>query len=396
MPSRTQPTIGESRAYDAIVVGARPAGAATAMLLARAGRRVLLVDRAEYASDTLSTHALMRGGVMQLHRWGVLDAVRDAGTPPIRRTVFHYGDERVDIEMRELHGVDTLYAPRRTLLDRVLVDAARDAGAEVVWGVRVHGLERDSGGRVRGVWTETDSMSEAFACAPIVIGADGMGSTIARLVDAPVEYETSSASAFIYGYFEGLESAQYDWYYQPGVSAGVIPTNGGLANVFAGLPPGRFVAERHRGVKSIFASVLDAAAPEVAETLRDRSPAGRFRSFPGRNGYLRRAHGPGWALVGDAGYFKDPMTAHGITDALRDAELLTRALLESPVHAPDASSYQTVRDALARPFMDVTAAAASYGWTLAELQAMHLELKRATDPEIALLAALGDPLTLAA
>jgi flavin-dependent dehydrogenase len=396
MLSRTQPTIGERRAYDAIVVGARPAGAATAMLLARAGREVLLVDRAEYGSDTLSTHALMRGGVMQLHRWGLLDAVRAAGTPPIHRTVFHYGRQAVDIAIRDQHGVDTLYAPRRTVLDRVLVDAARDAGAEVVWGVGVHGLERDSSGRVVGVWTEAASVGEAFACAPIVIGADGMHSTVARMVDAPVEYTTAGASAFIYGYFDGIASTQYDWYYEPGVSAGVIPTNDGLANIFAGLPPGRFTAERHHGVKRMFTSVLTAAAPGLADELRGREPVARFRSFPGLNGFLRPAHGPGWALVGDAGYFKDPMTAHGITDALRDAELLARALLATPAHAPDASGYQAIRDTLAGPFMDATAAAASYAWTLDELQEIHREVKRVTDPEIALLAELGEAVTLAA
>ena len=110
MPRSTSPPIGRHRDYDAIVVGARPAGASTAMLLARAGRRVLLVDRAEYGDDALSTHALMRAGVLQLHRWGLLDEIRRAGTPPVRHTRFHYADEVVDIEMRQQDGVDALYA----------------------------------------------------------------------------------------------------------------------------------------------------------------------------------------------------------------------------------------------------------------------------------------------
>jgi flavin-dependent dehydrogenase len=396
MTHLTTPNIGQRRAYDAIVVGARPAGASTAMLLARAGRHVLLVDRAEYGADTLSTHALMRAGVLQLHRWGLLDAVRRAPTPAIRRTVFHYGDASVDIALRDQYGVDALYAPRRTVLDRILVDAARDAGVEVVWGVRVEGLERDAAGRVCGVRARTETTTEALAAAPIVIGADGTQSIVARSVDAATEYATPHASAFVYGYFAGLETAQYDWYYRPGVSAGVVPTNDGLANVFVGVPPERFASERHQGVERLFATVLAQAAPEVAAALAGRAAVGRFRSFPGFGGYLRRAHGPGWALVGDAGYFKDPMTAHGISDALRDAELLVRALLDSPANAPDASGYQPIRDALARPFLDATDAAASYTWTLAELQAIHLQIKQAMDPELALLADLGDPITLAA
>jgi flavin-dependent dehydrogenase len=258
-------------------------------------------------------------------------------------------------------------------------------------------VERDGSRRVAGIAADTGNGPVAFACAPIVIGADGLSSTIGRAVEAPVEYETSAPpSAFVYGYFEELAADQYHWYYRPGVSAGVIPTNGGLTNVFAGLPAAAFAAQRNRGIDAVFRSTLAVAAPDVADAIGDASPVLRFRSWPGRAGFLRRAHGPGWALVGDAGYYKDPMTAHGITDALRDAELLARAVLDTPVGAPDAAAYQPVRDRLARPFLDATAAAASYDWDLAELQAIHLDLKRATDPEHALIASLGTPLVAAA
>jgi flavin-dependent dehydrogenase len=394
----TELRLGRQGSYDAIVVGARPAGASTAMLLARAGRRVLLVDRSAYGADTLSTHAIMRAGVMQLHRWGLLDEVRRAGTPAIRHSAFHYGDERVDVPIREEHGVDALYAPRRTVLDPIIVDAAWDAGVEVLWGVRVVGVERDANGRVCGVRARTPAGAEAVATAPIVIGADGMHSTIARAVGTVAEHETASAGAFVYAYFSGLDSPALDLYYEPGVSAGVIPTNDGLHNVFVGMPAARFAAERDLGTKTenVFASVLSEAAPDVARALAHIEPVTPFRSFPGLGGHLRRSHGPGWALVGDAGYFKDPLTAHGITDALRDAELLVRALLESPRDEPDARAYQTVRDGLARPFMDATAAAASHAWTLDELRAIHLDLTHATNLETALLAELGEPLTLAA
>src|SRR5689334_2337745 len=130
--------------YDALVVGARCAGAATAMLMARKGMRVLLIDRAGYGTDTVSTHALMRGGVLQLHRWGLLSRLQEAGTPPVRETTFHYGDETVTVAIKPSNGVNALYAPRRTLLDSTLVDAAREAGVTVCRGQTLVGLVQRS------------------------------------------------------------------------------------------------------------------------------------------------------------------------------------------------------------------------------------------------------------
>jgi 2-polyprenyl-6-methoxyphenol hydroxylase-like FAD-dependent oxidoreductase len=384
MATNTLATIGRFSEYDAVVVGARAAGAATAMLLGRAGRRVLLVDRSTYGSDTLSTHALLRGGTMQLRRWGLLDAVRDAGTPPITRTRFHYGDEIVDLVMRDQHGVDALYAPRRTVLDPILVDAAIDAGVEVAFGVRVEHLRRDGNGRVVGVVARTPEHREAIAHAAIVIGADGTRSRIARAVDAPVELRAAHASAFIYAYFAEPESNAFDWYYRPGVAGAAIPTNDGLTNVSVGLPPSRFAASVDTtGVEATFRIVLREVAPDLATRLEHRKPMTRFRTFPGWRGYMRRAYGPGWALVGDAGSFKDPSTAHGLTDALRDAELLVRALLDTG----DLAAYQATRDMLARPFMEMTAATASYEWDLHGIAALHRQMKALTDEENALIAA---------
>ena len=134
--------------WDVVVVGARVAGASTALLLARAGLRVLVVDRARRGSDTVSTHALLRPGVLQLRRWGVLDAVREGGTPPVRRTTFVYGEDVVSVAIRPSSGVDALYAPRRHLLDRVLTDAAAEAGGDVLHEVTVARVLED-GGRAR-------------------------------------------------------------------------------------------------------------------------------------------------------------------------------------------------------------------------------------------------------
>ena len=369
---------------------ARPAGAATAMLLGRAGKRVLLVDRGQYGADTLSTHALLPGAVMQLQRWGLLDAIRDAGTPPLRRSTFHFGDDTVEIPVTGKRGIDALYAPRRTVLDRLLVDAARAAGVDVLHGVHVDALRRSAVGRVTGIVAHTNGGHDRFANAPVTIGADGAGSTIARLVGATNSYRRDDASAFIYGYFtttpDGpLDDDHYDWYFRPGSTAGVIPTNGGLANVFVGMPPARFnEAIAEQPVNTLFRTVLRETAPSIASVLEPHVPAGRFRTFRGQPGHLRRAHGPGWALVGDAGYFKDPISAHGISDALRDAELLTRSLLTTG----SAAAYETTRDLLARPMLDATTAVAAYDWDIPALIALHRQLKIAIDEELNVLAAL--------
>jgi 2-polyprenyl-6-methoxyphenol hydroxylase-like FAD-dependent oxidoreductase len=110
--------------HDVVIVGARAAGAAAALVLARAGIDVVVVDRSRYGADTLSTHALMRAGVVQLHRWGLLESVIAAGTPAVRKTTFVYADETIPLPIKPSHGVDALYAPRRTVLDPILVDAA--------------------------------------------------------------------------------------------------------------------------------------------------------------------------------------------------------------------------------------------------------------------------------
>ena len=119
------PLYGFEPRYDAVIAGARCAGAATALLLARSGAKVLMVDRQAYGSDTLSTHALMRGAVLQLTRWGLIPDITAAGTPAIRSTTFHYGSEATRVAIKPEHGVECLFAPRRTVLDRLLVDAVR-------------------------------------------------------------------------------------------------------------------------------------------------------------------------------------------------------------------------------------------------------------------------------
>jgi 2-polyprenyl-6-methoxyphenol hydroxylase-like FAD-dependent oxidoreductase len=375
--------------YDAVVIGARCAGAATAMLMARKGMRVLLIDRGGYGADTISTHALMRTGVLQLHRWGVLPRLLEAGTPAVRATTFHYGDEAVTIPIKPSHGVDALYAPRRTLLDSTLVDAAREAGATVLHGHTLVRLARGRGGRVCGA-TVLDAEGNALAItADLVVGADGIGSTVARLVEPETLLEARYATALIFGYFQHIDLAGYHWWYRPGVGAGAIPTNGGRHCVFAAMPPGRLWNGPWRDDRrAAFDAVLGDADPALAASLAGAQPDERLHVFAGRKGYMRQAFGPGWALVGDAGYFKDPLTAHGISDALRDAELLANAAAGgTTAHFED---YAATRDALSLPLFEVSDAIAALDWDLDQLGVLHQTLNLAMKREVEHLATLGE------
>lgn len=375
--------------YDAIVVGARVAGASTAMLLARRGLRVLGIEQGRYGSDTLSTLALMRGGVLQLHRWGVLPAVVESAPAAVRTTTFHYGDEAIPIRIKPRNGIDALYAPRRTVLDALLVDAARESGAEIVHGTRLVDLMQDDDGRVRGAVIEHPEAGVVQVDAGIVIGADGVRSTVARLVGASA-YETGRrASGVVFGFFSGLELDGYHWYFTPGVGAGAIPTHGGETLIFVSMPRHVFLEEIRLDMEAGFQRLLTVCAPELAEALETAPPRrGALRGFPGTPGHFRQSAGPGWALVGDAGYFKDPITAHGISDALRDAELLARAATSGTEQA--LTDYQKTRDALSFELFRVTDAIAGYDWTLPEVKALHLRLSEEMNREVAFLAELDE------
>jgi len=368
------------RHYDVVVAGARCAGASTAMLLARRGLRVLVVDPVEGGRDTLSTHALMRGGVLQLHRWGLLDAVRAAGTPPIRSTSFHYGDETIRIDIEPRDGTDALYAPRRTVLDPILAGAARESGADVVYGHAVVDLPRDPDGRVRGAAIADRRQRCVEVSADLVIGADGVRSRVARLVGAEVDYEAPHAGATVYGYWTGLGLDGYHWHYDARVGSGAIPTNDGATCVFAFFSRARFAAARAEGLDVLLRTLLEEASPELARRLEAGERDGKLRGFAGIPGFLRRSAGPGWALVGDAGYFRDPVTAHGITDALRDAELLARCVTENG--EAGLGSYQATRDALVKELLDVTDRIAAFDWDLDRVKALHLELSREMKREV--------------
>ena len=169
--------------HDVIIVGARVAGSATALLLARAGLKVLVVDRAAFPSDTLSTHQVQVPGVARLARWGLLDAIMAAGTPPTRSVRFDQGAAAFTARVPACDGVDLMCSPRRTLLDKVLLDAARAAGAEVRENFITEDLLTD-GATVTGIRGQEKGSPSVSEHARLVIGADGKHSTVARTVEA--------------------------------------------------------------------------------------------------------------------------------------------------------------------------------------------------------------------
>ena len=370
--------------YDFVIVGARCAGAATAMLLAKGGARVLAIDRQCYGSDTLSTHALMRPAVIQLKRWGLLDRIIAAGAPVVTLTTFHYGPEKVEVPIRAEPGLPGLVAPRRTLLDRMLVDAARSAGATIVHDVVVQDLVSDSSGRIRQVVLKDVGGHSRTVSAGWVVGADGVGSLVARQAGAQTLVRGRTSAAHIYSYAEMPRMEGYHWYYDLGMGAAFIPTDGGLACVAVFVPTARYDAEIRLDIAGNRMKILRSLDPGLAEHVakNDRTP---LRAFRGTPGHLRQAFGAGWVLVGDAGFFRDPITSHGISDALRDAEGAADALLAGSEAAR--RRYQQERDEIVLPILEATDAIATFDGTLDELPARHRRFSEAMKPETAVLAA---------
>ncbi|WP_261719374.1 NAD(P)/FAD-dependent oxidoreductase [Streptomyces sp. FZ201] len=311
-----------STTYDAVVVGARCAGAPTAMLLARKGYRVLLADRAELPSDTVSTHMIHPPGVAALARWGLLDRVRATGCPPITTYSFDFGPFTLTGSPRPYGGTGVGYAPRRRVLDAILVEAAAEAGAEVRDRFNIDEVLTE-GGTVVGVRGHAKDGARSVERARVVIGADGRGSHLARAVGARTYREKPRLEYAYYSYWADLPLSGFETCARPGRGWGTLPTNDGLTVVIVGWPYAEARAYR-ADVEANFLATLD-LVPEFAERVRCARRAEPFLGGAVPN-FFRVPYGPGWVLVGDAGYTKDPITAQGISDAFRDAEACAEAL----------------------------------------------------------------------
>ena len=310
--------------YDAIVIGARCAGATTAMLLARKGHRVLLVDRAMFPSDIPHGHLIHRQGPQRLARWGLLDRVLATGCPGLATIMSDMGDFPLVAQDVSADGVPAACGPRRTALDRVLVEAALEAGVELRAGFSVDGLTTD-GGRVTGIrGGDRRTSTVVKETATITIGADGRNSHVARAVEAPVYEDVPSLTCWYFSYWADAPSDSLEIYDRYGRAIFAFPTNDNLFAVFVAWSASELSMVR-ADIERQFLAALD-GIPTLAERVRAGRRADRFYGATDLRNFLRRPHGPGWALVGDAGCHKDPYLALGVCDAFRDAELLANAI----------------------------------------------------------------------
>ncbi|MGH3727340.1 MAG: NAD(P)/FAD-dependent oxidoreductase [Micromonosporaceae bacterium] len=333
--------------YDVIVVGARCAGAPTAMLFARSGYHVLMVDRATFPRDTLSTLYIQQPGVRLLEDWKVLDRVKATGCPPIERMCYRRAGVELEGRLWEFDGISVAYAPRRFLLDHVLAESAVGAGVDFLAGHSVQELLFD-GDRVTGVRLRNRGGKVHPARAHLVVGADGMRSTVADAVRAETLVSDVRKSCVYYAYWP-WSSRRFEIYESDGRWVGVVPTNDDLTLVGVYFPQAEFSTIRS-DFERFYHESIRACAPELYSILRGRKPVGRVRGTGDQRNFFRQAAGPGWALVGDAGHHKDSITARGITDAFYQAKLLVQCvgdtLFDRQRLAEALGRYQTERDAM--------------------------------------------------
>jgi flavin-dependent dehydrogenase len=345
--------------YDVIVVGARCAGSPTAMLLARRGYRVLLLDRATFPSDTISTHLIHPPGMAALKKWGLLDQLLSTNCPPIDTYAFDMGPFVISGSPGTEES-PVSYGPRRTVLDKLLVEAAAEAGAEVRTGFTVDEVLAEAGAVV-GIRGHSKAGSAVVEHSRVVVGADGLYSLVARTVVPEQYHEKPQLEASYYSYWSGLPmNGRFEAYDRGDRVWAAWPTNDDLTLVIVGWPYAQFEANK-TDIEGHYLKAFD-RAPAFEERIRAAKREERFVGAAVPN-FFRKPFGPGWALVGDAGYHKDFMTAQGITDAFRDAELCASAIDESlsgtrPFDVA-MSAYQSSRDEQVLPMYEFTCQFAS-------------------------------------
>jgi 2-polyprenyl-6-methoxyphenol hydroxylase-like FAD-dependent oxidoreductase len=343
-----------SKAFDAIVVGARCAGSPTAMLLARKGYRVLVVDRAAFPSDTVSTHLVHPLGAGALARWGLLDRLTATGCPPIHTYCFDFGPFTIS----GAPGTNTApvaYCPRRTILDKLLVDAAAEAGAEVREDFSVEEVLIENG-RAVGIKGRSKHGDSTIERARVIVGADGRRSSVAEAVRPERYDEKPPLLAAYYTYWSGLPmDGKFETYIRDKHGFAAMPTHDDLTLVIAGWPYSE-IAKNKNDIEGNYRRTIE-LAPILADRLRGAKREAHFAGAAVPN-YFRRPFGPGWVLVGDAGYNRDFITAQGIMDAFHDAELCAAALDKSFSGARPLDDvmheYQRTRDARVKAMYEFT------------------------------------------
>ncbi|HEY7072690.1 MAG TPA: NAD(P)/FAD-dependent oxidoreductase [Acidimicrobiales bacterium] len=382
--------------HEIAVVGARAAGAATALLAARTGHDVVVVDRALLPSDTMSTHAIARSGVVQLHRWGLLDEVVASGAPPIHQVTFTTPEGTMTRTVKDSAGVGFLVAPRRYVLDTIVAEAAARAGATLRLGVTVTDLRRDATGRVTGLSGHDQDCRPVEIEASVVVGADGLGSRVGRRAGAAMVEDRGANGAAWYAYHRGPAWDGIEFFVTEGALAGVFPTHDDEANIWICIPAvsARAASRSAGSLEAGFDRLLAHHAPELAERLAGSERTSPVRGMVGLPNQVRQAWGPGWALVGDALYHRDAITGHGISDAYRDAELLACALDEGLRHGrgldPALDGYRREADAARREIFDITCELADFP-PPGEFVQLQRRLSAAIEIEAAALAARPIP-----
>ena len=325
--------------HDVIIVGARCAGSPLAMLLAREGVKVLLVDRASFPSDIPHGHFIHRHGPRRLREWGLLDKIA-ARTPAVKSIVFDAGDFPLAADNLVEDGLAWGYGPRRTTLDAILLQAADESGANIrpCFNVFEYIIEH---GTVVGIHGRTQAGQTVIERASLVVGADGRNSGLARAVEAPMYNQVPPILCYYFSYWSGVPTADFELYIRTHERRVMFSfrTEDDRFAVFVGAPMEEFETFR-RDIESAFMRTLD-LVPEFAGRVRSGQREERFYGCADLPNFYRKPYGNGWALVGDAGMHKDPFLALGICDGLRDAELLAHAIRDG------LGGRRTLSDALA-------------------------------------------------
>ncbi len=369
--------------YDVMVVGARCAGAPLAMLLARAGHKVALADRASFPSDTMSTHFLWQRGAARLKAWGLLARLQARGCAPIRQITLDVGPVQLTGIGPAVDGVTETYCPRRTVLDALLAEAAAESGAELLDGFVVGDLLW-SDGRVAGVRGHNSGLpARSSLPAKLVVGADGLHSTVARKVGARAYRSHPPLTAVYYSYWSGTGHLGASFHARPGRLILTWPTNDDLTCIAVAWPHEEFGQVR-TDIEGSFHAALK-LVPGLYEAVESGRRVQRFAGTGDLPNLYRESAGPGWALAGDAGHHKDPSTGMGMSDAFLAADLLADAIDDGltgrmPMDAALAG-YQRRRDRLTANGFELTLATAR----LAALPARHEAIYRAAaeQPDLA-------------
>jgi 2-polyprenyl-6-methoxyphenol hydroxylase-like FAD-dependent oxidoreductase len=383
--------------YDVIVIGARCAGSPTAMLLARRGFKVLLVDKATFPSDTISTHILWPHGTEVLGRWGLMPRLAATGTPPIcRRMTFDVGPFALAGTIPDANDGNGGFCPRRTVLDSLLANAATESGVELREGFVVDEL-LITDDVVVGIRGHARGGTRIEERARIVIGADGVNSFVARAVPA-LEYEVRPVAACgYYSYFSGVRQDDIELYVRDHLAFGGAPTTDGLHLVMVNWPASDFTTVRADIDGHVWRAL--AAAPDFAARVREGRREERWYGTAGVPGYFRKPYGKGWALVGDASYNRDPITAQGISDAFIDAELLVEAL-SAALTANGAfdellAAHEAARNERVRPMYEFTNQLAALEPPPPEMRALFSALHGNQDATNAFLSAITGAIPIA-